>query len=60
MGSFCKTGSRRRQLHTSELAALKSQRKKRRRSTDYAMMVGAAFLLVGSAGFFLVQLHLGQ
>ena len=44
----------------SEQAALKGQRKKRRRSTDYAMAVGGAFLLVGGLGFFFFQLHLGQ
>jgi hypothetical protein len=43
-----------------EQAALKNQRKKRRRSTDYAMAVGGAFLLVGSLGFFFLQLHLGH
>jgi hypothetical protein len=44
----------------SEQAAVKNERKKRRRSTDYAMAVGGAFLLVGSLGFFFFQLHLGQ
>ena len=40
----------------SERAELRSDRKKRRGATDYAMMVGFAFLLVGGAGFFIYQL----
>jgi hypothetical protein len=40
----------------SERAAMKDERKNRRRSTDYAMMVGLAFLIVGGAGFCLFQL----
>jgi hypothetical protein len=44
----------------SEQAALKNERKKRRRSTDYAMAVGGAFLLIGAVGFFFFQLHVGQ
>ena len=44
----------------SKRAALKSERKRRRRSTDYAMAIGGAFLLVGGLGFFFLQLHLGR
>ena len=44
----------------SEQAALKNERKKRRRSTDYAMAVGGAFLLIGGVGFFFFQLRLGH
>jgi hypothetical protein len=44
----------------SEKEGLKSERKRRQRSTDYAMMVGLAFLIVGGAGFVFFQLRLGQ
>jgi hypothetical protein len=47
-------------LTRGERAALKGERQERRRSIDYAMMVGSAFLLVGGAGFLLFQLHLGR
>jgi hypothetical protein len=39
----------------SERAEWKRERSKRWRASDYAMMVGLAFLVVGCAGFLLAQ-----
>jgi hypothetical protein len=44
----------------NERTEWKGERRKRLRASDYALMVGLAFLVVGGAGFLLFQLHLGQ
>ncbi|SED32986.1 hypothetical protein SAMN05519104_3318 [Rhizobiales bacterium GAS188] len=44
----------------NERAEWKGVRQKRRRASDYALMIGLAFLVVGGAGFVFFQLHLGQ
>jgi hypothetical protein len=44
----------------SERAGMNNERRERQRSTDYAMMVGFAFLTIGGAGFVFFQLRLGQ
>ena len=41
----------------NERAEWKRERARRWRASDYAMMVGLAFLAVGGAGFLLFQLH---
>jgi hypothetical protein len=41
----------------NERAEWKGERNKRWRASDYAMMVGLAFLVVGGAGFLIFQLH---
>jgi hypothetical protein len=44
----------------NERTEWKGERRRRLRASDYALMVGLAFLVVGGAGFLLFQLHLGQ
>jgi len=44
----------------NERAEWKGEHRRRLRASDYALMVGLAFLVVGGAGFLLFQLHLGQ
>jgi hypothetical protein len=44
----------------NERAEWKGERQRRWRFSDYALMVGLAFLVVGGSGFLLFQLHLGQ
>jgi hypothetical protein len=44
----------------NERAGWKSERQNRRRATDYALMVGLAFFVVGGAGFLFFDLHLGR
>jgi hypothetical protein len=43
----------------NERAEWQGERRKRWRAADYALMIGLAFLVVGGAGFLLLQLHLG-
>ena len=44
----------------SEKAGLRSERRRRQRSSHYALTVGLAFLAVGGVGFAFFQLHLGR
>lgn len=44
----------------NERTEWKGERRRRLRASDYALMIGLAFLVVGGAGFLLFQLHLVQ
>jgi hypothetical protein len=44
----------------NERTEWKGERRRRLRASDYALMVGLAFFVVGGGGFLLFQLHLGQ
>jgi hypothetical protein len=44
----------------NERVEWKGERRRRLRASDYALMIGLAFLVAGGGGFLLFQLHLGQ